>query len=67
MFDEYFCADNPVETRTIDDVFQTAMKSAGNHAPRSDKSGVSATQETSARAAVKPAALPSRTRASRCH
>ncbi len=37
MFDEYFCADNPVETRTIDDVFQTAMKSAGNHAPRSDK------------------------------
>ncbi|XP_058614000.1 folliculin-interacting protein 1 isoform X2 [Onychostoma macrolepis] len=37
MFDEYFSDDNPVETRTIDDVFQTAMKSAGNDAPRLDK------------------------------
>uniref|UniRef100_A0A672RJ79 Folliculin-interacting protein 1-like n=1 Tax=Sinocyclocheilus grahami TaxID=75366 RepID=A0A672RJ79_SINGR len=39
MFDEYFSDDNPVETRTIDDVYQTEMKGAGNNAPRLDNDG----------------------------
>lgn len=37
MFDEYFSDDNPVETRTIDDVYQTEMKGGENDAPRLDK------------------------------
>uniref|UniRef100_A0A8C1RTY7 UDENN FNIP1/2-type domain-containing protein n=1 Tax=Cyprinus carpio TaxID=7962 RepID=A0A8C1RTY7_CYPCA len=36
MFDEYFSDDNPVETRTIDDVYQTEMKGGENDAPRLD-------------------------------
>uniref|UniRef100_A0A8C1URS8 Folliculin interacting protein 1 n=1 Tax=Cyprinus carpio TaxID=7962 RepID=A0A8C1URS8_CYPCA len=39
MFDEYFSDDNPVETRTIDDVYQTEMKGGENDAPRLDKDG----------------------------
>ncbi|XP_026051346.1 folliculin-interacting protein 1-like isoform X2 [Carassius auratus] len=39
MFDEYFSDDNPVETRTIDDVYQTEMKGTGSSAPRLDKDG----------------------------
>uniref|UniRef100_A0A673GSK5 UDENN FNIP1/2-type domain-containing protein n=1 Tax=Sinocyclocheilus rhinocerous TaxID=307959 RepID=A0A673GSK5_9TELE len=39
MFDEYFSDDNPVETRTIDDVYQTEMKGAGNNSPRLDNGG----------------------------
>ncbi|KTG38660.1 hypothetical protein cypCar_00003894, partial [Cyprinus carpio] len=33
MFDEYFNDDNPVETRTIDDVNHTGMKGVGKDAP----------------------------------
>ncbi|XP_059382854.1 folliculin-interacting protein 1 isoform X2 [Carassius carassius] len=39
MFDEYFSDDNPMETRTIDDVYQTVMKGTGSSAPRLDKDG----------------------------
>ncbi|XP_043077129.1 folliculin-interacting protein 1 isoform X2 [Puntigrus tetrazona] len=39
MFDEYFSDDNPVETRTIDDVYRAEMKGAGSGGPRSDAVG----------------------------